>query len=161
MSSEGRRTVRTIEELAALVGSELGVGPWLRITQDRIDKFAEAIGDRQWIHVDPERCRAEGLGGTIAHGYLTLSLVTLLREGMEGVEIALSTRMGVNYGSDRVRFVTPVRCGSRIRLRTTLLELTQIEGLVWQAKYRHTIEIEGETRPAVVAEALNRIYLAG
>lgn len=153
------RQVTTIEEFQSLVGAELGVGPWLTMTQDRIDKFADATGDRQWIHVDPERCRATGFGETIAHGYLTLSLITLLRQGMTGVEIALNTKMGINYGSDRVRFITPVKTGRRIRLRTSLVELKPVEHLVWQAKYKHTIEIENEERPALVAETLNRIVL--
>jgi acyl dehydratase len=153
--------VTTIEGLQGLVGKELGIGPWLTMSQDRINMFADAVGDHQWIHVDPERCRTSGFGETIAHGYLTLSLITLLRQDMKGVEISLNTKMGINYGSDRVRFITPVRTGRRIRLRTALLELKQIEPLVWQAKYRHTVEVENEERPALVAEALNRIVLNG
>ncbi|MCC7045457.1 MAG: MaoC family dehydratase [Alphaproteobacteria bacterium] len=151
--------VTTIEELQSFVGKELGVGPWLTMTQERINSFADATGDRQWIHVDPKRCKTSGFDETIAHGYLTLSLITLLREKMDGVEVALNTKMGINYGSDRVRFIAPVRTGRRIRLRTSLLELKQVEPLVWQAKYRHTIEIENEARPAVIADTLNRIVL--
>ncbi len=154
-----RERVTTVEALAAFVDREVGVGDWLTITQERIDAFADATGDHQWIHVDAERCRAEGRGGTIAHGYLTLSLITLLRNSLRGIEVDLDVRMGVNYGSDRVRFITPVRCGSRIRVRVTLLALHQVAPDEWQAKYNHVIEIEGEARPALVAETLNRIYL--
>jgi acyl dehydratase/sugar phosphate isomerase/epimerase len=154
-----KQRVTTVAALAAHVGQELGVGDWLTITQERIDAFADATGDHQWIHVDPERCRAAGNGGTIAHGYLLLSLITLLRSSLRGIEIDLDVRMGVNYGSDRVRFITPVCCGSRIRLRVTLLALHEVARDEWQAKYRHLIEIEGEARPALVAETLNRIYL--
>jgi acyl dehydratase len=151
--------VTTISELMRHVGQELGVGPWLLIDQDRINAFAEATGDRQWIHVDPDRCIAAGRGRTIAHGYLTLSLITLLRDGMEGVEIDLPTKVGINYGSDKVRFITPVYEGSRIRLRTSLLALDSVSEGVWLARYKHVIEIEGEERPAVVAEVLNRMHL--
>jgi len=152
--------VTTIEELKTHIGRELGVGDWLTITQDRIDAFAETTGDHQWIHVDPERCKAAGLGGTIAHGYLTLSLITLLRQRLRGVQVDLNAKMGINYGSDRVRFITPVSAGSRIRVRVLLLALDQVAPGVWQAKYRHTVEIENATRPALVAETLSRIYLA-
>jgi acyl dehydratase len=151
--------VTTIEALQAYVGRELGVGDWLEITQDRIDAFAEATGDHQWIHVDPDRCRAEGMDGTIAHGYLTLSLITLLRRSLRGTQLQLDVKMGVNYGSDRVRFITPVKSGARIRVRVMLSALDQRASGIWQAKYTHTIEIEGEQKPALVAETLNRIYL--
>lgn len=159
---ELRPTMRVtrIEDLQALVGQELGVGPWFTMTQDRVDAFADATGDHQWIHVDPERCKTAGLGGTIAHGYLTLALISHLRKGMTGIDIALDVKMGINYGSDRVRFITPVRTGSRIRLKTVLLRLDPVEPAVWQVKYRHTIEIEGEDRPALVAETLNRMHLS-
>jgi acyl dehydratase len=154
-----RERVTTIAALAALVGRELGVGDWLTITQARINAFADATGDHQWIHVDPERCRAAGRGGTIAHGYLTLSLITLLRSSLRGIEVDLDVRMSLNYGSDRVRFITPVSCGSRIRVRVTLLALHEVAADEWQAKYRHVVAIEGEPQPALVAETLNRIYL--
>jgi acyl dehydratase len=156
---ETAERVTTIAALQAHVGRDLGVGDWLTVTQERIDAFADATGDHQWIHVDPERCRAAGMGGTIAHGYLTLSLITFLRQSLRGVRIELDARMGINYGSDRVRFITPVRTGARIRVRVLLLALHQVAYATWQAKYRHTIEIEDEGRPALVAETLNRIYL--
>jgi acyl dehydratase len=153
-----RIRVTSIDQLKEYVGQELGVGPWLTMTQDRINAFADATGDHQWIHVDPERCKSSGRGKTIAHGYLTLSLITLLGKGMEGVQITLDSKVGINYGSDRVRFITPVREGSRIRLRSFLLSTDPVSSNVWQVKYKHVIEIEGEEKPAVVAEALNRIY---
>jgi acyl dehydratase len=156
---QSRELVTRIEQLKSYVGRELGVGDWLTITQDRIDAFAETTGDHQWIHVDPEPCKAPGLGGTIAHGYLTLSLITLLRRSLRGVQVDLNVKMGINYGSDRVRFITPVKTGSRIRVRALLLSLHEVAPAVWQAKYKHTVEIENEVRPALVAETLNRICL--
>lgn len=158
-ATQSNLRVTRIEELHALVGQELGVGPWLTVTQERINAFADATGDHQWIHVDPERCTAAGLDGTIAHGYLILSLITCLRERMRGLELALDVKMGINYGSDRVRFITPVRTGSRIRVRTVLQQLDPVAPMIWQLKHRHTIEIEGEERPALVAETLNRVHL--
>jgi acyl dehydratase len=151
--------ITDIEGLKALIGKEVGVSTWLEVTQARIDAFADVTGDHQWIHVDPARCRAEGLGGTIAHGYLTLSLLTLLRQGLQGVSIEIPLRMGVNYGSDRIRFITPVPAGGRIRVRVVLLALDPVSADTWQAKYRHTIEIEGAPKPALVAETLNRMVL--
>ena len=151
--------ITTVEELGAHVGREIGVGEWLEVTQERIDAFAEVTGDRQWIHVDPARCRTAGLGGTVAHGYLTLSLITLLRQTLRGASVEVPVTKGINYGSDRVRFVTPVRSGARIRIRVLLIALDFIAQDIWQAKYRHTVEIEGENRPALVADTLNRMYL--
>ena len=151
--------ITTIEQLQAHVGQEIGVGDWLEMTQERIDAFAAVTGDHQWIHVDPERCRREGRGSTIAHGYLTLSLITLLRQSLAGTTIELPVKMGVNYGSDRVRFVAPVSTGAHIRVRVALVALGPVAPDVWQAKYRHTIEIENEAKPALVAETLNRMYL--
>ena len=151
--------IATVEDLHAHVGQEIGVGDWLEVTQERIDAFADVTGDHQWIHVDPERCRAAGLAGTIAHGYLTLSLITLLRQSLQGTSVEIPVKQGLNYGSDRVRFITPVPSGGRIRVRVMLIALQPVSQDVWQAKYRHTIEIQGEARPALVAETLNRIYL--
>jgi acyl dehydratase len=151
--------ITTIEQLYAHILREIGIGDWLEMTQERIDAFAAVTGDHQWIHVDPDRCRAAGLGGTIAHGYLTLSLITLLRQSLQGISIEIPTKMGINYGLDRVRFITPVRSGGRIRVRVMLMALDPVEQDVWQAKYRHTIEILNEPRPALVAETLSRMYL--
>jgi acyl dehydratase len=155
----GRRVVRTIEELRELVGQELGVGPWLEITQERIDAFAEVTGDHQWIHVDPARAQASPFGGTIAHGYLTLALLPLLSRETDGVQLELDPRMSVNYGLNRVRFISPIRVGRRIRARVTLVRLEAVAEGVYQLTHQRTVEIEGEQRPALVAETLTRLYL--
>jgi acyl dehydratase len=144
----------TIEELKAKVGDELGVGDWVEVKQDRINTFADATGDHQWIHVDEERAKQGPFGGTIAHGYLTLSLIPSLGGGGLGLD---GVRMGINYGLDRVRFITPVKAGSRVRARRKLLEVKEGEGFV-QMKVEVTVEIEGEAKPACVAETLSRAY---
>ena len=144
-------------ELAAAIGTPLGHSEWLEITQQRIDQFADATGDHQWIHVDPERAKAGPFGACIAHGYLTQSLVNhFLPEILEVRGIA----MGVNYGSDRVRFPAPVRVGARIRGRGELLtvETTQDGGV--QAVVRVTVEIEGGDRPGCVIDTISRYYPA-
>ena len=153
------RTVETIEELKTLVGQELGVGPWLEITQERVDAFADVTGDHQHIHVDPARAARTPFGGTIAHGFLTLSLLPLLGREREGTRIDLHSKMGVNYGLTRVRFVTPVRVGKRVRLRTTLLAVDEVAPQVYQLTQQQTVEIEGEAKPALVAETIGRAYL--
>ena len=161
MSAEAvpTRTVETIEELKELVGQELGVGRWLEMTQERVDAFADATGDHQWIHVDPERAAKTPFGGTIAHGFLTLSLLPLLRREWEGIRVDLHPKMGINYGLNRVRFISPVRVGRRIRLRTRLLGVEDVAPDILQVTYQQTIEIEGEERPAMVAESIGRQYL--
>ena len=144
------------DALKALEGTEVGVTEWMEITQERVDLFADATDDHQWIHVDPERAAQGPFGGTIAHGFLTLSLVVPLGNQVElpveGVTMAL------NYGLDRVRFTNPVRVGSRIRLRREVMEVTEAKDGGIQVKNRMTIEIEGEERPAAVAETLARVY---
>jgi acyl dehydratase len=144
-----------IDALRTLVGQELGGGEWLPVTQERIDAFAETTGDRQWIHVDPERAARETpFGSTIAHGFLTLSLVsTLLRD----VVFVSGVRMSINYGLNRVRFVSPVPSGSRIRAAVSLGALTDVEGGV-QATWNVTIERDGGEKPCLVAEWLVRYY---
>ncbi len=145
----------TLAALQALVGQEIGSSDWLTIDQARIDGFADATGDHQWIHVDPARAAAGPFGGTIAHGFLTLSLLPLLSE--RGFTIA-DVRMGINYGLNRVRFMTPVRVGSRLRGRFKLLSYDAIEGgaqLVTEA----TIELDGAGKPACVAEAVSRRFV--
>ena len=144
----------TVEEMKATIGTELGVGDWVEVTQDRIDTFADATGDHQWIHVDAERAKQGPFGTTIAHGYLTLSLIPSLGGGSLGLDGA---RMGINYGLDRVRFITPVKVGSRVRARRKLLDVTEGEGFV-QMKVEVTVEIDGEAKPACVAETLSRAY---
>lgn len=152
-------TVKSIDQLKAHVGKELGVGPWLQIDQDRIDQFAEVTGDDQFIHVDPERAAKTPFGSTVAHGYLTLSLLPFLGRDREGVQVELPAKMFVNYGSNRVRFVSPVKVGSRVRLRLTLQALDEVTPEIYQLTYLQTVEIEGVEKPALVAETLVRVYL--
>jgi len=144
----------SLRELEQRVGEEVGVSPWLEVTQERIDQFARAIEDFQWIHVDPERARRSPFGGTIAHGFLTLSLLSRLSEQT----FAFSDRkMGVNYGLNRVRFTAPVPSGSRVRARFTLAKYEKIDGGV-QVTWNTTVEREGSDRPVMVAEWLGRHY---
>jgi acyl dehydratase len=143
-----------IEKAKELIGTEIGVGDWHEVTQDQINKFADATGDHQWIHVDVERAKEGPFGGPIAHGYLTLSLIPTLGGG--GLPIS-GAKMGVNYGLDRVRFPAPVPAGSRVRARRKLVDVTEGEGFV-QLKVEVTVEIEGKNRPACVAETLSRAY---
>ena len=144
----------TVEDMKAKIGEELGVGDWVEVNQDRINTFADATGDHQWIHVDEDRAKQGPFGQTIAHGYLTLSLIPSLGGGGLGLD---GVRMGINYGLDRVRFITPVKAGSRVRARRKLLDVTEGEGFV-QMKVEVTVEIDGEAKPACVAETLSRAY---
>ena len=142
-----------LKDIGTLVGQEIGVSDWLQITQERVNQFAEATGDFQWIHVDVERASRE-IGGPIAHGYLTLSLIPHLSAGLMPVT---GVTRGINYGSDKVRFTNMVRIGKRVRLRQKLLSAEAKAGGV-QLKYQCTIEIEGEERPACVAETITVLY---
>ena len=144
------------DSLRAAVGEEIGVGSWIEVTQDRIDTFAEATNDHQWIHIDPERAANGPFGGTIAHGYLTLSLLSAWI--MEVSEVTCTT-MAVNYGLNRVRWPAPVPVGSRVRGRVVLAEIEEIEGGV-QVTWQVIVEREGGDRPVCVAENLNRLYFA-
>jgi acyl dehydratase len=154
------KTIETIAELQSMIGQEMGVGGWLEVQQEWVDTFADLTGDHQWIHVDRERAKASNLGGTIAHGFMTLSILPLLRQqGWEGVSVDLGAKMGLNYGLNRVRFISPVHVGKRIRLRTKLLSVDEVQPNVYQTSYQQTIEIEGQDRPAMVAETLGRTYL--
>jgi acyl dehydratase len=159
MSDSPGRVVTSPDQLQDFVGQELGVSPWLEITQDRVDAFADATGDHQFIHVDPERAARTPFGGTIAHGLLTLSLVPSLGDARTGVVFDLQPRMRINYGLNRVRFPAPVRVGKRVRLRTTLQSVEPVGPDVYQLVYLQTMEIEGETKPALVAETISRLYL--
>lgn len=143
-----------LEELTAKIGTETGVGEWTTITQDMIDQFADATHDHQWIHVDEERAAAGPFGTRIAHGFLTLSLIAGIAPSMD----VPGVRMGINYGLDRVRFITPVPTGSQVRARSTLREVAEIAGGV-QLKNEVTIELEGSEKPACVAETLVRLYV--
>ncbi|MDH3211572.1 MAG: MaoC family dehydratase [Myxococcales bacterium] len=143
----------TPADLESAVGKHLGYSDWLEITQDRIDRFAEATGDHQWIHVDPERAKRGPFGATIAHGYLTQSLVNhFLPQIVEVHGIA----MGINYGADRLRFPAPVPVGSRIRAGAELVAVETVKGGAVQTKVRVTVEIEGQERPACVIDTISR-----
>jgi acyl dehydratase len=144
-----------LADLQGLVGEVLGTSDWLAIDQARIDLFAQATGDHQWIHVDPVRAAAGPFGAPIAHGFLTLSLVPQLMDS--AVHIA-DVRMGVNYGLNRVRFTAPVRVGSRVRGVFRLLEYQALEGGA-QLTVEGTVELEGEAKPACVAQSVSRRYV--
>jgi acyl dehydratase len=151
-----RTTVEGVEGVQGLVGQQLGTSDWVEITQQMVDEFAEATNDRQWIHVDPERARRESpFGGPIAHGYLTLSLLPMLLPQI--VEIG-GFRMGVNYGTEKVRFPAPVPVGSRVRAGATMDSATPFDGGV-QMNLGVTMEIEGGSKPAMVATVVLRRYL--
>jgi acyl dehydratase len=147
--------MRTFPSLAALheaAGQQLGYSEWHTVDQKRVDLFAEATGDHQWIHVDPVRAAAGPFGGTIAHGYLTLSLLPMLQWELWTFTGAA---MGVNYGSDKVRFLTPVKVGSRVRLRLTVLSVDARPDGSLLVKTEATVEVEGSDRPALVAHTLS------
>ena len=148
-----------LERLRARVGQEIGVSDWVSVTQDMVNRFADATGDHQFIHVDPERAAQTPFGGPIAHGFLTLSLLAGHLSGGRGELAQLGGRMTVNYGLNKVRFVTPVRVGSRVRTRAELLSLEDGPDGQWvQATTRQTVEIEGTGKPALVAETIFRTY---
>ena len=144
-----------VNKLRELVGQEVGVSEWMEITQERVDAFADATDDHQWIHVDRERAAGSPFGGTIAHGFLTLSLVVPLA-GQVSLDVG-EPRMGINYGLDRVRFPAPVPVGSRIRARVRLDAVEEVAGGI-QVKRTVTMELEGSEKPAMVAETLSRYY---
>jgi acyl dehydratase len=144
-----------LTDLEKRVGEEVAVSPWLEITQERIDTFAKAIDDFQWIHVDTERAKASPFGGTIAHGFLTLSILSHLSERTFSFS---DRRMGINYGINRVRFTSPVPSGSRVRARFTLGGYEKIEGNGVQVTWKVVMEREGAEKPALVAEWIGRHY---
>lgn len=139
-------------ELSGLAGENLPPSEWLTISQERVSQFADATNDHQFIHIDEERARATPFGGTIAHGFLSLSLVTWLTS--EAMPVPESTVMTINYGSDKVRYLTPVRVGKRIRAQQKVLEVGEKQPGRWLVKTAVTIEIEGEETPALIAEIL-------
>ncbi|RMH79381.1 MAG: MaoC family dehydratase [Actinomyces sp.] len=143
----------SLDEVLAAVGTDLGTSDWVEIDQHRIDLFAEATGDHQWIHVDPERAAAGPFGTTIAHGYLTLSLSNMLLPQIFEVR---GITMGVNYGTNRVRFPQPVPVGSRVRAHGVLTSAEEVPGGV-QTVVTVTMELEGSEKPACVAEAVSRL----
>jgi acyl dehydratase len=147
-------TFASLEDLAAAVGTELGSSDWHLIDQKRVDLFAEATGDHQWIHVDPERAKDGPFGTTIAHGYLTLSLIPVLAKECYSVE---GVRMAVNYGSDKVRFPAPVPVGSSVRATAELVSADEVSGGL-QVVVRFTIAGQGGGKPYCVADTITRFY---
>ena len=146
---------KTPADLKNAIGQQLGTSDWLEIKQDRIDKFADATGDHQWIHVDPKRAREGPFGACIAHGYLTQSLVNFFLPQIMEVQ---GVSMGVNYGADRLRFPAPVPVGSRVRGSAELLEAEDTKDGGVQTKVRVTVEIEGKDRPGCVIDTISRFY---
>ncbi len=152
-----KRTPPTYEQLRTMEGQELGVSDWMVVDQERIDQFAECTGDRQWFHTDPEQARRRSpFRTTIAHGYLTLSIIGCLSQEM-GV-IPENTQAAFNYGLNKVRFMSPVKAGSRVRLRATLVKMEDKGPGQYLMTVANTIEIEGEEKPALVAETLAMFY---
>jgi acyl dehydratase len=149
------RVFNGADELKAAVGEQLGASDWVTVDQKQIDTFAEATGDHQWIHVDVEKAKSGPFGGTIAHGYLTLSLLPVFSAQVYKVE---NVKMGINYGLNKVRFTSPVPVNSRLRGSFELLEVTEVQGGV-QVINKVTVEIEGSERPACVAEWVTQAYL--
>ncbi|MFK4383538.1 MaoC family dehydratase [Bradyrhizobium sp. USDA 223] len=149
----------TLEAYQAMVGKEIGVSSWHLIDQPRIDSYADVIEDHQFIHVDPERAKKEtAFGTTIAHGFLTMSLLSIM--SYEVMPVIAGTTMGVNYGFDRLRFISPVRSGKRVRGRFVLAEAKLRKPNELQSRTNVTVEIEGEDKPALVADWLGLIYFA-
>ncbi|HLF61131.1 MAG TPA: MaoC family dehydratase [Acidimicrobiia bacterium] len=147
--------MEVIDRLTSIQGEEVGVTDWMEITQERVDAFADATGDQQWIHVDPVRAAQGPFGGTIAHGFLTLALAVPLA-GQVSLDVG-EPKMAINYGLEKVRFPAPVLVGSRIRARVTLLGVSEVPGGI-QVNRQVTMEVEGSEKPAMVAETVSRYY---
>jgi acyl dehydratase len=149
------KVITSIDEAVASVGQELGVGDWKEIDQKRIDAFADVTEDHQWIHIDVERAKTESpYGTTIAHGFLTLSLIPALSKDNFRVENA---KMGINYGLNKVRFLAAVPSGGRIRVRSELIDAAKVNDSIVNLTVRHTIELDGSDKPAAVAETIVRV----
>ena len=150
-----KRVIAGLDGLRAVVGEHLGTSGWVTINQQRIDAFAAGTGDDQWIHCDPERCRTQSpYGTTVAHGFLTLSLCNCLVQEIVEIE---GVQMILNYGVNRVRFPAPVRVGSRVRMACELIALKETRGSI-QAIFKQSFEVEGESKPACVAETVVRLF---
>ncbi|MFC7528286.1 MaoC family dehydratase [Actinoplanes sp. GCM10030250] len=147
--------VNGLEGLKSLAGQDLGSSEWLEITQERVNTFADATGDHQWIHVDVERAKTGPFGGPIAHGYLTLSLVIPLFSSLLTVE---GIKLGVNYGLEKVRFPSPVRVGAKIRLNAKVVSVEDVAGNGVQSTFDFTVEVDGSSKPACVARPVYRHY---
>ena len=148
----------TIQERATQIGSE-NVSDWVEVSQDMINKFADATGDHQFIHVNPEMAKMTPFGGTIAHGFLTLSLMPLLGSKVHDEPKIEGVKMGVNYGGNKVRFLAPVRSGKRVRGHFKLLDLDEKRPGQWQQTLEFTVEIEGEDKPALMAEWISQFFV--
>ena len=151
-------TTITVEEMKGRIGQET-VSDWVEVTQDMIDKFADATGDHQFIHVNPEAAKMTPFGGTIAHGFLTLSLMPLLSSKVPDAPRIGGVKMGVNYGGNKVRFLTPVRSGSKVRGRFKLVEFDEKRPGQYQQTNEFTVEIEGQEKPAMIAEWISQIFV--
>ena len=150
-----KRIIEDLEELKTMVGQEIGVSDWIKVTQERVNTFAEATGDHQWIHVDPERAKKESpYGGPIAHGYLTMSLAPYFLQQIMEIK---KKRMGVNYGLNKVRFPAPVPVGGKLRMKAEVAEIEEIKGGI-QIVIKMTFEVEGQEKPCCIAEAIYRYY---
>ncbi len=154
------REVTSVQELKKFIGQEISVGQWVLVTQEMVNQFADATGDHQFIHVDPDRARQTPFGGTIAHGYFTLSMLAgFLGRNTSGLQVRLPGRMGINYGLNRVRFIAPVPVGKRIRARRKLLNVRESDDKQWaEMTHEVTVDIEDGDRPAMVAETITRVY---
>jgi acyl dehydratase len=148
----------TPQDLAAKAGETIGSSEWFEVSQERINQFAEATGDHQFIHVNPEAAKMTPFGTTIAHGFLTLSLIPVLRQKSDCPRPD-GVKMGVNYGGNKVRFLAPVKSGKRVRAHFKLLELIEKRPGQWQETMETTIEIEGEDKPALIAEWMSQFFI--
>ena len=148
----------TVDEMKDRIGTET-VSEWVEVTQAMIDKFADATGDHQFIHIDPDMAKMTPFGGTIAHGFLTLSLMPLLSSKVVDAPKLEGVKMGVNYGGNKVRFLTPVRSGSKVRGRFKLIEFDEKRPGQWQQTNEFTVEIEGQEKPAMIAEWISQIFV--
>jgi acyl dehydratase len=149
------RVISSIEDAVEAIGQELGVSDWVTVDQDRIDAFADATGDHQWIHIDVERARTESpYRAPIAHGFLTLSMIPALSKDNYRVDNA---KMGINYGLNKVRFLAPVPAGSRLRLRSELVDASKVNDTTVDLIVRQTVELDGSAKPAAVAEVIARM----
>lgn len=146
------------QEIKALEGQQVGTSEWIEISQDRINKFAEATGDYQFIHIDPEAAAKTPFGGTIAHGFLTLSLLPVMTAESDCPRVA-DIKMAVNYGGNKTRFISPVRSGKRVRGHFKLLELEEKRPGQWQQTMELTVEIEGEPKPALICEWITQFFV--
>ena len=146
------------QDIQARVGENIGTSEWVEMSQERINKFAEATGDHQFIHIDPAKAALTPFGGTIAHGFLTLSMIPYLSANSDLPKVD-GVKMGVNYGGNKTRFISPVRSGKRIRGHWKLLELVEKRPGQWQQTHEITIEIEGEDKPALITEWITQLFV--